>query len=54
MEESVRGVGQILKAIAAGDAEAAAAASDKHLQRAADLALRAMQMAKCEQKGSLS
>lgn len=54
MEESVRGVSQILKAIVAGNAEAAAAASDEHLQRAADLALRAMDMAKSEQKGSIA
>lgn len=46
MAESVRGCSQILKAIAAGDAEAAAEASDDHLRRAADLALRAMQLAK--------
>jgi DNA-binding GntR family transcriptional regulator len=50
----VRGVGQILKAIAAGDARAAAAASDEHLKRAADLALQAMDLGRKEQKDSLS
>lgn len=52
MAESVRGAGQILKAIIAGDTEAAEAASDEHLRRAADLALQAMHIAKSEQSGS--
>lgn len=52
MDESVRGAEEILKAVEARDAEAARKASANHIERAAELALKAMRQVRDERAAS--